>query len=96
MDEIDCTALRQLLRSRVKGMHAHLQVVHAGVVVAAAALQFQNAERDIEVARVLRHCVGDRLFDQIERAAELIAYLQTHPAHPTDIDLRDAEEPDPE
>jgi hypothetical protein len=44
-------------------------------VVAATALHHQNAERDEEVARVLEHCVGARLYAQIEHTAELIARL---------------------
>ena len=93
MGELECTALKQLVRDRLKGLHLHLQVVHAGIVVAAAALQYQNAERDKEIARVLRYCVGDRLFDQIERTAELIASLQPFPTDPSDVgswDLEDA------
>jgi len=70
-----------------------VQVVHAGIVVAAAALHHQNADRDEEIARVLGYCVGDRLSDQIERTAELIASLQSLPTDPADIDSWDPRMP---
>lgn len=69
-------ALEQLVRDGLRGLHVHLQVAYAGIVVAAAALHHQNAERDEEIARVLEYCVGDRLSAQIERTAELIASFQ--------------------
>lgn len=73
MDEIEGEARNRQLRDGLKRLHRHLQIVHAGIVVAAAALHHQNVERDEEIARVLEHCVGERLFRQMERAAELIA-----------------------
>jgi len=82
-------AIEHELRKRLKGLHVHLQVVHAGVVVAAAALHYQNAERDEEIARVLEHAVGDRLSEQIERTAELLAFLQPLPTNPDDLDSWD-------
>jgi len=54
----------------------HLEIAHAGVAVAAAALLRQRAEQDEEIAAVLRHCVGERLFEQIERISELAAALR--------------------
>lgn len=93
MSETDPAELTQHVRSRLKLLHRHLQVVHAGVVVAAAALQHQRAERDQEVARVLTYCIGDRLFAQIERTAELIASLEPFPPDPS-ADSHDLEERD--
>jgi len=88
MSEKD-VALERLVRDRLRALHLHLQIVHAGIVVAAAALHHQNAERDEEIARVLEYCVGDRLADQIERTAELIASLLPLPTDPADIDSWD-------
>jgi hypothetical protein len=82
-------AIEQLVGERLRGLHVQLQVVHAGVVVAAAALHHQNAERDEEIARVLEYCVGDRLFNQIERTAELIVSLRSLPMDPADIESWD-------
>ena len=85
MREKDFALERQVL-DRLRGLHAHLQVVHAAVIVAAIALHRQNADRDEEIARVLEHCVGARLADQIERTAELVASLRPLPIHPDDLD----------
>jgi hypothetical protein len=65
----------QLVGDRLRQIHLHLKIVHAGIVVATAALQHQNADRDEDIAQVLKYCVGDRLFEQLECTAELIASL---------------------
>ena len=65
------TAIEQLERIR-----RHLEIAYAGVVVSAAALLRQRAEQDEEIADVLRHCVGQRLFEQIERIDTLVAALR--------------------
>ena len=92
MDEVDSELRERLVRDRLETLHLHLQIVHAGIVVAAAALRHQAAERDEEIARVLTYFIGDRLFEQIERTAELIASLQPVPADPSkshwDLELR--------
>jgi len=85
---MDIAFEREML-DRLRGLHVHLQVAHAGVVVAAAALHHQNADRDEEIARVLEYCVGDRLAEQIERTAELVASLQPLPTDPRDLDTWD-------
>jgi len=60
----------------------HLQLVHGGIVVAAAALHQQNADRDKEIAQVLEHLVGDRLVDQIERISRLLALAEASGSYP--------------
>jgi hypothetical protein len=79
------SASPQLVGDRLRRLHKHLQIAHAGVVVAAAALEHQNADRDREIACVLRHCVGERLFAQIDRTAELIVWLQAQPTDPDEL-----------
>jgi len=85
MGEIDSATSQRAVRNRLETLHLHLQIVHAGVVVSAAALQHQRAERDEEIARVLTYFVGERLFHQIERIAELIESLQPLPADRSEI-----------
>lgn len=89
MREKDFALERQVL-DRLRGLHTHLQIAHAGVIVAAIALHRQNADRDEEIARVLEHCVGARIADQIERTAELVASLHPLPIHPEELDSSDA------
>lgn len=93
MSEMEPVPLAAVVHDRLKNLHRHLQIAHAGVVVAAAALESQNADRDREVARVLKYCVGERLFGQIERTAELIASLQAFPPERSDADAWDLERP---
>lgn len=71
---------KRAVAERLKRIHLQLQIVQAGIVVAVAALRHQHAESDEEIARVLRYCVGERLYAQIERTAELIASLQAFPS----------------
>lgn len=87
MSEANSTV--EVVSARLRGLHVELQVMHAGVVVAAAALHYQNAERDEEIARVLEFCVGARLSNQIERTAELIASLSALPVDPGEIETWD-------
>jgi len=63
-------------RIALERIERHLEIVHAGIVVAAAALLHQRAERDEEIASVLRHCVGERLFEQIERLEALVRRIE--------------------
>jgi hypothetical protein len=79
-------ALEQRIADRLRRLHFQLQIAYAGIVVAVAALHHQNADRDEEIARVLEHCVGGRLSDQIERTAELIAGLPTLPVQAHGVD----------
>jgi len=58
---------------RLGTVQKHLRVARAGVVVAAAALRHQNADRDEDIACVLEQCIGARLEEQIEHIAQLIA-----------------------
>jgi hypothetical protein len=71
---------RHVLNS-LQGLRRQLQIVHAGIVVCAAALRYQNVDRDAEVARVLTTLVAGRLFEQIERIAELRAILRKLRTH---------------
>jgi hypothetical protein len=82
-------AFDQTVKNRLRELHVHLQIVHAGVTVSAIALHHQNADRDEEIARVLEYCVASRLADQIERTAELLASLQPVPTSPGDLESWD-------
>lgn len=73
-------AVEPPIRDRLRRLQIHLQVARAGVVVAAAALRHQNADRDEDIACVLEHCVGARLAEQIECVAELMAPRGAAPA----------------
>jgi hypothetical protein len=53
-----------------------LEAVNSTVAVAAGALEGQNAEIDLDVARTLRTSVRDVLSDQVERLSALIQKLQ--------------------
>lgn len=70
----------------LKLLRCHLQLVHDGIVVAAAALNRQNADRDKEIARVLEHLIGERLLSQIERASLLLDVVEASGSRPTHID----------
>lgn len=70
-------------------LHRNLQIVRGGIVVAVAALEYQNADRDKDIALVLAQLVGDRLADQIERTAELMTALATSRAPPPGIEEQD-------
>ncbi len=92
MRDKDSANAREILDG-LRGLHSHLQIAYAGVIVAAIALHRQNAERDEEIARVLEYCVGSRLAEQIERTAELVASLWPLPIHPGDVDSWDPRPP---
>lgn len=68
-------ALDITIQRRLRTLQIHLEIVHAGAVVSVAALRYQRAEQDEEVARVLQFCVADKLGDQLERLAALIDSL---------------------
>lgn len=73
-------ALDITIQRRLRTLQIHLEIVHAGAVVSVAALRYQRAEQDEEVARVLQFCVADKLGDQLERLAALIDSLPAEDA----------------
>jgi hypothetical protein len=52
-----------------------LKFVMAAAFTACAALEFQNAESDADIALVLGRCVGDEIDRQIEEIDRVIATL---------------------
>ena len=82
-------AFERDVREQLRALHVQIQIAHAGVIVSAIALHRQNADRDEEVARVLEYCVANRLAEQIERAADLLASMQPFPTDPRDLDSWD-------
>lgn len=72
----DHTALIQSARKGLEGLYLQLEIVQAGLIVAAQALWHQNADHDAEVARLLEYGVGDRLSVQLECVSEMIEKLQ--------------------
>lgn len=88
------TALIQSARKSLEGLYLNLEIVQAGLIVAAQALLRQNADYDAEVARMLEYGVGDRLSVQLECLTELIEALQDEPSGPDDgIDAGKEEAP---
>jgi hypothetical protein len=84
------SAQEHRLDEQLGDLGRHLRVCYALIVVCIEALQHQNAEHDADVALVLQQAVGNRLGEQIERAAGLAARLKRsrpgvrgdHGAHP--------------
>jgi hypothetical protein len=64
------------VRRWLADLYQQLQLAHAGIVVASAALRLQNGERDVEVAQVLEYFVASRVDCQIQRAAQMIEWLE--------------------
>lgn len=92
MNENDRT--RELVvRDELRVLHRNLQIVRGGIVVAAAALHYQNGDHDKEIAAVLEHLVGDRLSDQIDRAAQLLATLHAAAPYVSGIEQPERDEP---
>lgn len=68
-------ALIDHARKVLEGLYLQCEMIQSGLIVAACALKFQNAEYDAEIARVLEYGIGDRLHVQLEVIGELIASL---------------------
>lgn len=64
------------VRKHLEQINRHLEVVHAGILVSAHALQLQDCEIDCDVARVLVHCVSERLSVQMERIGEILGQME--------------------
>lgn len=94
MNESD-RARDRIVSDEIRLLQRNLQIVRGGIVVAAAALHYQNGDRDKEIAAVLEHLVGDRLADQIERAGRLLETLRVVEPQLSSIDERDAPRDEP-
>jgi hypothetical protein len=70
------SALAERVRKNLEILYLHLEVVQSGLIVAAQALHFQNADYDADIARILEHGVGDRLHVQLECLSEMIGELR--------------------
>ncbi len=57
-------------------LKARLEIISSTVAVAVNALEAQNAEIDLDVARTLRMSVRNALADQVERLSTLISTQQ--------------------
>jgi hypothetical protein len=53
--------------ARVDEIIRQLRHVHSAVIVAVAALRWQNCELDEDIASLLQRCVCDRIDDQLEK-----------------------------
>ena len=62
----------QSIRDPLSEVIVHLRHAQSAAIVAAAALRYQNCERDEDIASVLLRSVADRLYDQIERLETLM------------------------
>lgn len=73
----DAVVITREVRARVGSLRKQLEVAHASVVVAVAALRYQRVDRDVEIARVLERCAGDGLHESMRHAAELATWLES-------------------
>lgn len=83
MDELTIAADANV-RKHLEQIYLHLQLVHSGILVSAAALHTRNREHDVDIASVLTHCVSERLAVQIERIAEVIGQLEATDSNAAD------------
>jgi len=79
VSEMDFARKREV-QGALEGLHEQLRLALAGIVVATAALRYQNADRDEEIALVLDRFVARRVAEQIERVSELLAREITAPS----------------
>jgi hypothetical protein len=75
MADAEYTALARELRVNLELLKRNLELAHAGVVVAAGALNYQRADRDPDVADVLERFVGNCIYQQIERTETLLEFI---------------------
>lgn len=75
MGDLEYTALAREIRTTLESLRHNLGLVHSGIVVAAEALRHQAADHDPDVADVLRHCLGSRLYQQIEQVDAFLESL---------------------
>lgn len=59
----------------LSAIRRHLKFVMAAAFTVSAALQFQDAEMDAEVALIVGRCIGDEIDRQIEALDRVIAEL---------------------
>jgi hypothetical protein len=59
----------------LSAVRRHLKFVMAAAFTICAALRFQNAELDEEIALLVGRCVGDEIDSQIEAIDRVIARL---------------------
>ena len=69
-------AREQQVRARLTELMQSLEQMQSIVHVATAALEHQNADRDEDVARVLRRGVADRISAELEKTAALLGSLR--------------------
>ncbi len=77
------------VRKHLEQINLHLQLIYSGILVSADALRHQNCERDEDVANVLVHSVSERLSVQMERIAEIVAFLNSPGSEPNPADCED-------
>ncbi|GEM_PF-3311553 len=63
------------VHSHLTELVGRLQLAHAAVTTATAALRQQNCELDADVARLLERCVADVLAEQLEETEALLGAL---------------------
>lgn len=67
----------------LSAVRRRLKFVMAAAFTVSAALEYQNAEMDAEVALIVGRCVGDEIDRQIEEIDRVIASLAGARASPT-------------
>jgi hypothetical protein len=58
---------RRKVQAPLDGVAPHLRHIRSVVIVAIAALRWQNCELDEDIARLLQRCVCDSLGDQLDK-----------------------------
>ena len=66
----------ELSEAALRESAKRLEIVLAIITVAAAALELQGAEIDVDVAKALRRCAADPLSLEIERLAAFIGTVR--------------------
>jgi hypothetical protein len=65
----------QQLRAHLHDLLQTLEQVESVIAVAVGALEHQNCDRDIDVARVLQRNAGDRISMAIDKTTHLLDHL---------------------
>jgi hypothetical protein len=80
----DTTVRSSTLTDALRETHHTLRLVRVTLVMAAQVLDAQNADADADIVYVLRHALGPRLDEEIEKTEALMARLPREEASPAE------------
>ena len=60
------------LHRELQDIRLRLEIIHTVILTAVAALEWQAADRDTDIARCLLHCAAEPVSIQLERLAALM------------------------